>query len=117
MVDKIFHILAYIFFAILFILLVLFFIVLPFYHKNKISYYSNYRIKGSWNGKEGVDTLLPLGGCYYDCFGEETTIKCVDYSRKYEKCEMKCKGVLCGSCSQEGILNDIRCYQLYLKER
>jgi hypothetical protein len=99
--------------SLILIFLIFYFLALPLYGRNRTSTYYDFVIKESWNGREGSDTTLSEENGSRDCFGEEKTVKCSNYNRKYEMCEIQCKGVLCGSCVKQGLLNELRCFQLY----
>ena len=113
--DKLFHTVAITLLSILLVLLLFYFIFLPLYNRNKTNIYYEYKISGRWNGREDVDTYLPNELCSQDCFGEKNERSCNQYNEKYEMCEMECRGILCGTCSQGGFLNELRCFQLYSK--
>ena len=113
--EKIFHIIAITLLSFLLALLLLYFVFLPLYHKDKATIYYEYRVKESWNGTYNNENPSPQGTCLQECFGGKGEIKCTEYDEKYEMCEMECRGTLCGECSPKGFLNELRCFQLYSK--
>jgi hypothetical protein len=81
-------------------------ILLRVYFRLHPTGFYDYRIKTEYKEPKNPTVLdfsyeLPSGGCWSECNGKISAIKCSSYNPKYERCEFSCNGFLYNSCSHE----------------